>query len=312
MRITLNLATRPYADQGPALKRLRIGMAVLAVVLALLGLGLMHFHQTALRMAAQEAVVDQSIASIQHEQGGYQAQMQQPVNAKVLTQAQFLNQLFEEKSFSWTAAMEDLERVLPAGVQVISLEPSRGKDGRLTLRLRTSGLRERSVELVRNMERSRRFANPRVSGENAENSSSQNGFQQVGEANRVSFEILAEYNPATLDERKAQIAAQKKPVGATAPMPSLHATPHSQPVRPQPGYMPPNPQPQRQMAPRPGVPPGMSRFQTPMRGPNVGPVQGSIPDPDPSGYDPNGLKNHDRNRIPPPGSQIDPQPQEPK
>jgi type IV pilus assembly protein PilN len=322
VRITLNLATRPYADQGPAIKRLRIGMAVLAVVLALLGLGLMHFHQTALRMAAQEATVDQSIARIQQEQSGYQAQMQQPVNAMVLTQAQFLNQLFDEKSFSWTAAMEDLERVLPAGVQVTSLEPSRGKDGRLTLRLRTSGQRERSVELVRNMERSRRFANPRVSGENAENSSSQGGFQQVADANRVSFEILAEYNPATLEERQTEIAAQKKHVGVTNPMPSLHTTPRQQPGRmqpgrmqpgrTQPGYVPPNTQPQGQMQPRQGLPPGMSRFQTPTRGPNAGPVQGSIPDPDPSGYDPNGLKNHDRNRIPPPDSQIDPQPQEPK
>jgi type IV pilus assembly protein PilN len=320
MRITLNLATRPYADQGPALKRLRIGMVVLAVVLALLGVGLIHFHQTALRMAAQEAVVDESIARIQHEQSGYQAQMQQPLNAKVLTQAQFLNQLFDEKSFSWTAAMEDLERVLPAGVQVISLEPSRGKDGRLTLRLRTSGQRERSVELVRNMERSRRFANPRVSGENAENSNSQNGVQQVADANRVSFEILAEYNPATLDERKAQIADQKKHVGSATPMPSLHATPRQQPGRSQPGnsqrnsqpgYVPPNPQPHRQMQPRPGIPPGMSRFQTPMRGPNAGPVQGSIPDPDPSGYDPNGLKNHDRNRIPDPNAQPSNPPTEP-
>ena len=310
MRITLNLATRPYADRGPALKRLRIGMAALAVILALLGLGLMHFHQTALRLAAQEAVVDQSIAQIQHEQSGYQAQMQQPANARVLTQARFLNQLFDEKSFSWTAAMEDLERVLPAGVQVTSLEPTRGKDGRLTLRLRTTGLRERSVELVRNMERSRRFANPRVSGENAENSGSQGGFQQVGDPNKVSFEILAEYNPATLDERKAEIAAQKKHVSVATPLPSLHSTPRSQPGRPQPGYVPPNPQPQRQMPLRQGLPPGMSRFQTPMRGPNAGPVQGSIPDPNPSGYDPNGLKNHDRNRIPPPGSQIDPLPPE--
>jgi len=41
-------------------------------------------------------------------------------------------------------------------------------------------------------------------------------------------------------------------------------------------------------------------------------VHGSIPDPNPSGYDPNGLKNHEQNRIPPPESQIDPQPQEPK
>jgi type IV pilus assembly protein PilN len=325
MRIILNLATRPYADLGPALKRLRIGMAALAVVLALLGLGLMHFHQRALRMAAQEAIVDESIARIQHEQSGYQVQMQQPANAKVLTQAQFLNQLFDEKAFSWTAAMEDLERVLPGGVQVTALEPARGKDGRLTLRLRTSGLRERSVELVRNMERSRRFANPRVSGENAENSGSQGGFQQVGDPNKVSFEILAEYSPATLEERKAELAGQKKhpeagtavsthnpPKPASGPRPDARPGPRSG-LRP--GYVPPNPQPQRQIPPRPGLPPGASQFQNPMRGPNRGPVQGSIPDPNqnqetPSGYDPNGLKNHDRNRIPPPGTQPPGAPQE--
>ena len=40
MRITLNLATRPFADLGPAIKRLRIGMAVLAGLSILLGLGL--------------------------------------------------------------------------------------------------------------------------------------------------------------------------------------------------------------------------------------------------------------------------------
>jgi hypothetical protein len=40
MRITLNLATRPYADIGPALKRLRIAMAVLVVIGIGLGLGL--------------------------------------------------------------------------------------------------------------------------------------------------------------------------------------------------------------------------------------------------------------------------------
>src|SRR5580700_6686104 len=127
MKITLNLATRPYADQGPALKRLRIGMAALVVVLAGLGFGLMHFHQAALRMAAEEGTVNRAIAAKEREEQGYRAQMQQPANARVLQQAQFLNGLFEEKSFSWTAAMEDLERVLPAGVQVTAIEPSRDK-----------------------------------------------------------------------------------------------------------------------------------------------------------------------------------------
>jgi len=47
MRITLNLATRPFADLGPAIKRLRIAMAVLAVIAIGLGLGLRAFHQKA-------------------------------------------------------------------------------------------------------------------------------------------------------------------------------------------------------------------------------------------------------------------------
>jgi type IV pilus assembly protein PilN len=105
--------------------------------------------------------------------------------------------------------MEDLERILPAGVQVTALEPSRGKDGRITLHLRVSGQRERSVELVRNMEKSRRFVSPRLSSENAENNA-QGALQPVQETGRVTFDILAEYNPATLEERRMAIAAQKR------------------------------------------------------------------------------------------------------
>jgi type IV pilus assembly protein PilN len=254
MKITLNLATRPYADQGPALKQLRIGMLVLVVVLIGLGLGEMHFHQSALRMRAQEDAVDQSIARVRREQLGYQAQMQQPANARVLTQAQFLNHLFDEKAFSWTVAMEDLERVLPGGVQVTAIEPARGKDGRLTLKLRISGQRERSVEMVRNMEHSQRFVSPRITGENAENGS-QGDLQQVRDTGKVSFDVLAEYNPPSLDERKAEIARQKRAKTTPAPRPALN------PGRPQ--YVAPNPQPgmprQPQViypGPRGGVPPG--------------------------------------------------------
>ena len=40
MRISLNLATRPFADLGPVLKKLRIAMGVLALAAIALGLGL--------------------------------------------------------------------------------------------------------------------------------------------------------------------------------------------------------------------------------------------------------------------------------
>jgi len=207
MKITLNLATRPYADLGPAIKQLRIGMAVLAVILLALVFGLFHFHQSALKMAAQEAALDQAVAKIRREQQGYEAQMRLPDNAKVLTQATFLNRLFDEKSFSWTAAMEDLEPVLPTGVQVTSLEPNRAKDGTLTLHLRVSGLRERAVDLVRNMEQSKRFVSPRITGENSENAQSQGNIQPASAPGRVAFDVLAEYNPATLEERKTFLAS---------------------------------------------------------------------------------------------------------
>jgi len=234
MKITLNLATRPYADQGPALKRLRIGMAVLAVILIGLGFGLAHFHQSALQMAAQEETIDRAIAAKQHEEQGYRAEMQQPENARVLQQAQFLNALFDEKSFSWTAAMEDLERVLPGGIQVTALEPARAKDGRLTLHIRVSGQRERAVQMVREMERSKRFASPRISGENTENS--QGSLQSVRDSGKVSFDVLAEYNPPTLEERKAEIATQRRPRTTAEAKPQKLAVPRQQyvPMTPQP------------------------------------------------------------------------------
>jgi type IV pilus assembly protein PilN len=192
----------------------------------------------------------------------------------VLTQAEFLNHLFDEKSFSWTAAMEDMERVLPAGVQVTALEPARGKDGRLTLRLRISGQRERSVELVRNMEHSRRFIDPRVAGENSEaGSNAQGNLQPVSTvAAKVSFDILAEYSPATLEERKAMIAAQKQkhPASTGSPQSKLQSAPSGR-AR----YMPPNPQAVPRQTPLPGQPP----FQRPLPGPIRGPNRNRIPIP---------------------------------
>jgi len=47
MRIALNLATRPFTDLGPAVKRLRIAMAVLAALSLLFLLGLHLFDSQA-------------------------------------------------------------------------------------------------------------------------------------------------------------------------------------------------------------------------------------------------------------------------
>ena len=229
MRITLNLATRPFTDLGPAIKRLRVGMAVLAVLCLLFILGLHFFDSQAAQARAREHSLDGAIARIEAERQQAQTFMQRPENAQLLTQAEFLNEQFDEKAFSWTLAMEAMETVLPAGVQVTSIEPQRGKDGHITVELRVVGPHDRSVDLVRNLEHSRRFLEPRIESESAENSTNSN--QQLGPvsaSNRFEFELFADYNPPAPGERvsgKSTAGTPASQTPASAHPPHLRVVP---------------------------------------------------------------------------------------
>jgi len=213
MRIAINLATRPFADLGPALKRLRIGMGILALVAIALALGLHAVHNKAEQARQRERTIDSQITRVTQERQNYQDLMNRPDNSQLLKQADALNRLFDEKAFSWTLTMENLETVLPAGVQVSTLEPVRAKDGHITLHLRVVGPRDRSVNLVRNLEHSRRFFEPRIIGETSEGNNLPNQrLEAVSATNRFTFDLLAEYNPPTPDEAKTP----SKPVKASA------------------------------------------------------------------------------------------------
>lgn len=213
MRITLNLATRPFADLGPALKRLRISMGVMALISVGMGAGLYLLHNKAEQARAHAHSLDGRIAAINQERQGYESLMREPDNARLLAEAGALNQLFDEKTFSWTLAMEDLETVLPGGVQVSTLEPVREKDGRITLRLRVLGPRDRTIQLVENLEHSKRFTLPRMVSENSESTGAPGErLEPVSASNRVNFDLLAQYNPATMADFKE--AAKPDKTGA--------------------------------------------------------------------------------------------------
>src|SRR5271170_1422003 len=217
MRITLNLASKPFIELRPLYARLRWLMAILLLVAIPLWL-LVRTEQrkAALANAKLQAVTD-SIQRLKDQQAKYQAMMSQPQNAAVLTQATFLNQLFAQKAFSWTAVMMDLETVLPAGVQVMNIDPEIDKSGSVTIRLRVNGQRDRAVDLVRNLEHSRRFLQPRLASEALETTTTGNqaNFQPANGPSNVNFDVLAEYNPLTA--REAAKSAGKEAPGAESP-----------------------------------------------------------------------------------------------
>ena len=218
MRITLNLATHPYVELRPLYQRLRVVALLLLVTGAFLWWVLRTQKQKATAAHARATTIETAITQTRSEREQAEASMRQPQNAAVLAQAQFLNNLFLHKSFSWTAVMMDLEQVLPAGVQVLNIDPVPAKDGSVTIHMRVAGPRDKAVSLVRNLEHSRRFRTPRIVGETSQ-AQNQNGrpvanFEPAAINNGVNFDVLAEYNPLEPRETK-----QTTKTGATKPLP---------------------------------------------------------------------------------------------
>ena len=143
-----------------------------------------------------DALKEQTRA-LEMERQNNEARMHQPQNRAVLDRSQFLNTLFAAKSFSWTAVMMDLEGVLPAGVQVTSIEPSITPERNINIRLRVNGPRDLEVDLVRNLEKSQRFLSPRLTTETAQMQDQGRAMTvaQTGVPGGVEFDILSGYNP---------------------------------------------------------------------------------------------------------------------
>jgi len=203
MRISVNLATRPFVELRPLFARLRLAMGVLAVMAVGFGFWLHTLNAKAAVAQSQMDALKAKTTQFQRERSTNEARMHQPQNMAVLDRSQFLNAVFARKSFSWTAVMMDLEKVLPTGVQVTSIEPAITKEGDVNIRLRVSGDRDRAVQLVRNLETSQRFLAPRLAGEQAMTAeSARNGIAPTVAPGGVVFEILSGYNPLPEDRVK--------------------------------------------------------------------------------------------------------------
>ena len=218
MRISVNLATKPFVELRPLFARLRLAMGVLAVLAIGLGIWLHVLHgKAAVSQAKMDKLVSKTTA-FQQDRRLNEARMRQPQNKAVLDRAQFLNAVFAQKSFSWTAVMMDLEKVLPTGVQVTSIEPVISKEGDVNIRLRVSGDRDRGVMLLRNLETSQRFIAPRLAGESAQTQDSIRGLATAASGPPgVEFEIFSGYNP--LPTAVKPIEMEKATVRAPAKVP---------------------------------------------------------------------------------------------
>jgi type IV pilus assembly protein PilN len=166
MRLDINLATHPYEDERRFWLRWGTALAGLLALTLVLVATTALFWYSASRDRSVIRQTEEKIAERDQEQQAAVALLNQPENATVRDRALFLNGLFQRKSLSWTKVLENLEQVMPPRLHVVSIHPQVTPDKELQLKLVVAGeSRERAIELVRNMENSRRFQQTQIEQE---------------------------------------------------------------------------------------------------------------------------------------------------
>jgi len=227
MRLDINLASQPYEDAKQFW--LRWGTAVGAVglltlvLIALTITGFLNARRDRATMAEKRAM----IADRDHRRAEAEEFLNRQENRNTRDMSTLLNDLIERKAFSWTRVLENLEKVMPPRVHLVSIHPELNEDNQLGLKMLVAGdSRDRAIELVRRMEDSRRFAQTYILRE--DHNMSPNGDSEQ-------FEIAAFYIPEMLapvtSEGKTATAAPKaeskvkpeaKPKTPKAPKGSQH------------------------------------------------------------------------------------------
>jgi len=208
MRLDINLASQPYEDSQQFWLRWGSALGVVAILTLVLLFLTVDGWYNARRDRAKIAQLRSEIAARDQERLTAESILNEPQNRATRDESRFLNQLIQRKAFSWTRVLEDLERVMPARVHVVSIQPDLSDENQLLLKMIVAGdSRDRGIELARRMEDSHHFAQTYVTGESFS--------PALGNGDNVQFEITAVYVPEAPD-----VAVEKKrPANADAKVP---------------------------------------------------------------------------------------------
>jgi type IV pilus assembly protein PilN len=166
MRLDINLATHPYEDAKEFWQRWGAGLAVMGVVtLFLIGLTLWKWHKAA-NDRTQVGALEHNIAVLDGKLARNEATLNRAENRTLREQSNYLNNLFQQKAFSWTQVFEDLERVMPPRLHVVSIHPEIDASNQLEIKLTVAGdSHDHALDLVRKMEDSKHFQQTHIADE---------------------------------------------------------------------------------------------------------------------------------------------------
>ncbi len=165
MKVRLNLATSPLEKNRRFVVFSTIigGIGLLAMLLLSWNVYSMRRSNTAIRL--EEARMENDMQALRRSRADLEAFFNRPETIQRRDLSAFLNGLIAQRAFPWTQIFMDLERNLPDGVRVVSIEPRLAADHlelRLTVGAKTD---EGKLKFLKALEDSRSFSDIQVLGE---------------------------------------------------------------------------------------------------------------------------------------------------
>jgi type IV pilus assembly protein PilN len=195
MRLDINLATHAYEDSRQFWMRWGTALALLGLVTVGLLIASITGWYNARVDRKKISDLRAQIAQREQEQTSAEAMLNRPENRVMREKSQYLNELIARKTFSWTQAIETLERLMPPKIHLVSIAPELNEDNQLAIKMVVAGdSSERAFELVRRMEGSKHFRETRIEGQTETTQPGSEGVQ---------VSILAVYVPE-FDQEKVR------------------------------------------------------------------------------------------------------------
>ena len=227
MRFNINLASNPYEVAQSYRRQMTMIIAALGIIAVLLVGYIFYQRQRSRGINHQLAQTRGEIQGLDREESQARAILNKPTNKVIADQSDFLNQLFARKALSWTRIFTEMEKIVPAGLHVVSMKPEYTKTNDLMLHvIVATDSRERAVELVRKMEKSSHLRQAQIVAETV----TTNQSDQAAGGGNIQFDIAAIYVPGTLEgDEAAQGEASGAATASTSGAPKTSAPASAQP-----------------------------------------------------------------------------------
>lgn len=186
MKVRLNLATSPLVSN----LRFTMGAAVIGIV-ALIALLLLSQNAYSVWKSdrdyrTRQGSLEDRIATLERQRENLASFFNNTDTVNRRQRAAYLNSLIQQRAFPWIKIFMDLERILPEGARVISIEPKLAGDN-VQLRVLVGATSdENKLKFLKALENSGEFSHIELQSETRPN--------RPDQIDRVMLELQAQYS----------------------------------------------------------------------------------------------------------------------